>query len=210
MRPFPAAWLVLLMTTALALAPPPSHAGPPPLTDDRLGIGTAPLLLLSRADVRGEIGLDANQVADADRTLSALYEQALALKGKNGPEERKRKQAIDEAGELWLQTKLSDTQRKRFSQIDLQWEGASALIKRPVVADHLGLTAEQHARLAEAIAARDRNRTAGVDLWECERQLFEQTRLVLTVEQRQRWRAMLGPPFAFTRQSAQRPTEPPR
>ena len=182
---------------------------PPPLTDDRLGIGTAPLLLLSRPDVRAEVGLDASQAAEADHTLNELYQQALALKGQQGQEERNRKRAIDEAGELWLQTRLTEAQRKRFSQLDLQWEGASALIKRPVVADHLHLTPEQHARLSEAIAARNRRRAAGADLWECERQLFEQTRALLNTEQRQRWRAMLGPPFAFTRQPANRPTQPP-
>jgi hypothetical protein len=206
MRPLPAA---LLLFTAIALEPTPSRAGPPPLTDDRLGIGTAPLLLLSRPDVRAEVGLDASQAADADGTLNELYQQALALKGQHGQEERNRKRAIDEAGELWLQTRLTEVQRKRFSQLDLQWEGASALIKRPVVADHLRLTPEQHALLSEAIAARDRRRATGADHWECERQLFVQTRALLTTEQRQRWRAMLGPPFAFTRQPTDHPTQQP-
>jgi hypothetical protein len=209
MRPFPAARLLLLLATVTALAPSPSRAGPPPLTDDRRWIGTAPLLLLSRPDVRAEIGLDATQAADADRTLDELYQQALALKGRQGQEELNRKRAIDEAGELWLQNKLSEAQRKRFSQLDLQWEGASALIKRPVLVDHLHLTAEQHARLSEAIVTRNRNRAAGADLWECERQLLEQARAILTPEQSRRWFAMLGPRFAFTRQPANHATPQP-
>ncbi len=210
MRPFPAARLVLLLSTAIAFDPTPSRAGPPPLTDDRLGIGTAPLLLLSRPDVRAEIGLDASQAADADRTLNELYQQALALKGQHGQEERNRKRAIDEAGENWLQNALTEPQRKRFSQLDLQWEGASAIIKRPVIADHLRLTPEQHALLSKAIAARDGRRAAGADHWDNERQLFVQTRALLTTEQQQRWRAMLGPPFAFTRQPADPPVQQPR
>ena len=79
-RPFSALRLALLMTTAIALDPTPGRAGPPPLTDERRWIGTAPLLLLSRPDVRAEVGLDATQAADADRALHELYEQALALK----------------------------------------------------------------------------------------------------------------------------------
>ena len=133
----------------------------------------------------------------------------MALKGQHGQEGHNRKRAIDEAGEHWLQTRLTEAQRKRFSQLDLQWEGASALIKRPVIADHLRLTPEQHALLSEAIAARDRRRAAGADHWEYERQLFEQTRALLTTEQQQRWRAMLGPPFAFTRQPANPPVQQP-
>jgi hypothetical protein len=209
MRRFPAARLLMFLSIALARDPASSRAGPPPLTDDRLGIGTAPLLLLSRSDVRAEVGLDASQAADADRTLNELYQQALALKGQHGQEERNRKRAIDEAGEQWLQTKLTEAQRKRFSQLDLQWEGASALIKRPVLTDHLRLTPEQHARLSEAIAARDRRRASGADHWQCERELFLQTRAMLTTEQRQRWRAMLGPPFSFTRQPADAPAVQP-
>jgi hypothetical protein len=193
---------LLLLIEGLAFGPVLGLAGPPPLTDERLGIRTAPLLLLSRPDVRAEIHLDSAQAADADRTLGELYQQALTLKGKHGTDVEARKRSIDLAGEQWLQTKLSETQRKRFSQIELQWEGPSALIHRPIIADTLGLSDEQRARLSQAIAARTRRRDLGADRWECERELFEQTRAVLTREQRQRWRAMLGPPFAFTRQAA--------
>ena len=149
-------------------------------------------------------------MADADRTLNELYQQALALKGQQGQEGRNRKRAIDEASDHWLQTRLTEAQRKRFAQLDLQWEGASAVIKRPVVADHLHLTTEQQTRLSEAVAARNRRRDAGDDLWDCERQLFEQTRAVLTPEQKQGWFAMLGTPFAFTRQPAPQMTQQPR
>jgi hypothetical protein len=189
----------LLLCEAFGLLPALGLASPPQLSDDRLGVRTAPLLLLSRPDVRAELRLDAAQSAEADKALAELYEQALALKGHRGPDADNRKRAIDLAGEQWLESKLSETQRKRFSQIELQWEGPSALIHRPMISEALGLSAEQRARLSEAIAVRDRQRDVGADLWECERRLFEQARALLTSEQRQRWRAMLGPPFAFTR-----------
>jgi hypothetical protein len=193
---------LLLLVDALALAPAPGLAGPPQLTDERLGIPTAPLLLLSRADVRAELRLSPAQTADADKALGELYEQARALKGQRGHDVDSRKRAIDLSGEHWLESKLSETQRKRFSQIELQWVGPSALFHRPIIADALGLSNEQRARLSEAIAVRNRQRDLGVDLRECERRLFEQTKALLTSEQTQRWRAMLGPPVTFTRRAA--------
>jgi hypothetical protein len=201
---------VLLIATLLLFAPALAAAGPPPLTDDRLGIRTAPLLLLSRPDVRAELQLDNAQSADAERVLGDLYQQALALKGQHGSEVSNRKRAIDEAGQRWLQTRLSAAQQKRFSQIDLQWEGPAALVHRPIIADALGLTEPQRERLAEAINERDRGRSQGIDLWECERRFFEQTKAMLTADQMRRWRTMLGPPFTFVRQPGQRKPDPPQ
>jgi hypothetical protein len=196
-----AAWLTfwLMAGASTASIPASSLAGPPPLTNDRLGIRTAPLLLLSRPDVRAEVGLDAAQAADADRALQELYDQAAALRGKRGAEMNDKKRAIDEAEQRWLETRLSEAQRKRLIQLDLQWEGPSALIHRPVLADHLSLTNEQRAALTEAVAVRNRRRSEGADLVECERQLFETARGLLTAQQQQQWRAMLGPLFPFTR-----------
>jgi hypothetical protein len=191
------------LIAALTLGPVQGVAGPPQPGDERLGIPTAPLLLLSRPDVRAEIGLDAIQAADADKTVGELYQQALALKGQRGPDVENRKRDVDLAGERWLESRLTESQRKRFSQIELQWEGPAALIHRPIIADALGLSTEQRARLAEAVAARDRRRDLGADRWECESQLFEQTKALLTSEQSRRWRAMLGPPFAFRRQAVE-------
>jgi hypothetical protein len=210
MRPVPAARLVLLFLPLLfadAILPRPGFAGPPALPDDQLGIRHAPLLLLSRPDVRADLGLDAGQAGDAERALTELYLRATALKGKTGPEVLAGRRAIDEAEEEWLKTRLSDAQRKRLIEIDLQWEGPSALISRPIVADHIGLTAEQRAGLAEGIAERNRRRAQGGDLRESEYQLFQHARTILTPEQRERWKAMLG--RSFTLQPAGSPAPAP-
>jgi hypothetical protein len=165
------------------------------LPDSRLGIRTAPLLLLSRSDVRADVRLDAEQTADAERTLEKLYLQAEALKGKSGREALTGRRAIDQEMEHWLRNRLSEPQQKRLLEIDLQWEGPSALISRPVLGDHLRLTPEQRTRLGEAVAECNRRRQEGTHWLECERTLFQQTRDLLTPEQLRSWKAMLGPPF---------------
>jgi hypothetical protein len=165
------------------------------LPDSRLGIRTAPLLLLSRPDVRADVGLDAAQIAEAERALEELYAQAAALKGKSGPEALARKKSIDEAEQQWLQTRLTEAQRKRLIEIDLQWEGPSALIHRPVLADHLHLTPEQRTGLGAAVARCRQRRQQGGDVRQCEGKLFDEARALLTPEQLDRWRAMLGRPL---------------
>jgi len=129
--------------------------------------------------------------------LSELYHRAGALRGKTGPEALAGRRAIDEAQEQWLKTHLSEAQRKRLIEIDLQWEGPSALIRRPVVADHIGLTPEQRTALVQAIAQRDHQRSQGGDLWESEKQLAQKVLSLLTHEQSERWRAMLGRHFSL-------------
>jgi hypothetical protein len=210
-RLVPAAQLALsclCLSLATAILPGPAFAGPPSLPDNRLGLRQAPLLLLSRPDVRADVGLDPSQAADAERAMTELYLKALALKGKSGPEVLAGRSAIDEAEEEWLKKRLSEAQRKRLVEIDLQWEGPSALISRPVVADHIGLTPDQRARLTEAIKAFRRQIAQGGDARESMPQLTQQTLALLTSAQRERWFAMLGhhfsPQLADTRTAAPR------
>jgi hypothetical protein len=206
MRPVPAARLVLAALTlflAGASLPRPGFAGPPPLPDYCLGMRIVPLLLLSRPDVRADVGLDEAQAADAERVMTELYLRAIALRGKkNDPEVLAARAAIDEAEERWLKSRLTDAQRKRLIEIDLQWEGPSALISRPIVADHVGLTPEQRASLTQAVADYHRRLPPAVrirsqmgDLLEGVNQLAQQARAQLTPEQRERWFAMLGRRF---------------
>jgi hypothetical protein len=212
-RPVPAARPAILLLAAVAASLPlslsrPCLGGPPPLPDDRLGVRTAPLFLLSRLDVRAAVALDENQTREAEKELNRLFGQAVALRGKSGPEIEAGRKAIDAAEEQWLKTWLNESQRKRLVQVDLQWEGFSALTSRPVIADHLALTAEQRDGLARAIAERDRRRKEGADHRTSESQLAQQALQILTPEQRGLWRNMLGDPFtpqiASTRASAPR------
>jgi hypothetical protein len=192
--PTPFAACVPIVLLALVPTSVPGGQGPP-LPDSRLGVRTAPLLLLSRPDVRDDLGLSSEQALSAERTITELYVQAAALRGQPDDSALAARRAIDEAQRRWLQAQLTPEQQVRLAQVDLQWEGPSALMTRPVIAETLGLSDEQRKTLAAAIARRNHLRAEGKGRPEDERQLAEQTLTTLSAEQRQRWRAMLGRPF---------------
>ncbi|HEX8200611.1 MAG TPA: hypothetical protein VF590_08995 [Isosphaeraceae bacterium] len=208
--PTHALFVACLPVVLLATVPTPSRGGEgqPPLPDSRLGVRTAPLLLLSRPDVRDDLGLSSEQALSAERTMTELYVRATALRGQPDGSALAARRAIDEAQRRWLQAQLTPEQQARLAQIDLQWEGPSALLTRPVVAETLGLTTEQRQVLSTAIARRNHLRAQGQVRPQDERQLAEEALATLSAEQRQRWRAMLGPPFAVRLAAA--PAEPPR
>src|SRR5262249_11908068 len=126
--------------------------GQAPLPDSRFGTRTAPLLLLSRPDVRADLGLGPKQVEESDQAIGALYARAAALKGKTGPEVIKAREQIDAEEQHWLKKHLTEPQYARLHQIDLQWEGATALITRRAVASRLKLHASQVEALRHAAA----------------------------------------------------------
>jgi hypothetical protein len=184
-----AAFLVHLISFARA------NAGEPEYPASRLGVRTAPLLLLSRPDVRAELALSPEQVASAERTMSDLYVRGAALKGKRGPEIVAARLAIDEAQQRWIDTQLTDDQRTRLIQIDLQWEGPAALTTRPTLAESLALTPVQRHAIVQAVAERDSKKSQGQYQPADERKLAEATLAVLSAQQKALWRAMLGKPF---------------
>lgn len=181
---------------ALAAAALIAAAGPADdhvLPDGALGTRVAPMLLLSRPDVRTDLGLDPAQVESARATLADLWSRAKGLQGRgDGPEVVARRRAIDEIQWRWLDTHLADEQRRRLYQIDLQWEGELALLRAEVV-EALGLTADQAAGLRRAAVARVPAAHAG------------RLEAALTTDQRDRWREMLGPRLAVVESPAGRP-----
>jgi len=195
---------VLLVTIGGAAA---GEAGSSPLPDDRLGIRTAPLLLLSRPDVRADLRLDAPQTESAERVITELHARAEALKGKSGPQAVADRKAIDEAQRLWFEAHLTAHQQNRLLQIDLQWEGPSALVNRPLVAEMLNLTPEQRATLKQAVAQRDAARASHTHTPAHEQTLAKQALSVLTSSQKERWRVMLGNPFVPQLASSKKPDQ---
>lgn len=185
-----------LLSLAVLLTPLVALGDGPTLPTSRLGTRVMPLLLLSRSDVRADLKLSAEQATQADREIRELYHQAEGLKNKaDAPQIIAARAAIDARGRQWIETQLSVTQRARLTQIVLQWEGPEALVKRPVVADLLNLSDAQRQALAQAVARRDTLRAQGKRRIEDERVLAEQSLSVLTVTQREKWQAMLGPVF---------------
>ncbi len=113
----------LLLSMAFAHSPNCAGAEGEPLPDNRLGIRTAPLLLLSRRDVQTDLQLSPPQAEAAEVAIRDLYVKANGLRGLKGDKVIAERRAIDEQQRQWIETNLSETQRKRIVQIDLQWEG---------------------------------------------------------------------------------------
>lgn len=186
-----------VLLTALATGHGTVRATDAPLPDSRLGIRTAPLLLLSRPDVRHDLGLSVEQQAEADRAIRSLYAEAAALRGKPDAEALPARRAVDAMQVRWLAEHLTAEQQSRLEQIDLQWEGPSALITRPSVAQILSLTEPQRSALAQAVAARHRLRVEGGNPIDDERRLAEQAMEILRPEQKELWNELLGRPMVF-------------
>ena len=168
----------------------------PPLPDRRLGQRTMPLLLLSRADVRADLGLTAEQTKSASKAVRAFYVQAAPLRGRpNTPETIHERRLVDEAAFSWIDSRLTPEQKGRLVEIDLQWEGPSALVSRSVLSRELHLSAEQIATMKTAVARRDVLRAQGEQ--KADQILMEVAIACLSEAQLANWRGMLGRPFTL-------------
>jgi hypothetical protein len=180
----------------LTLAVSPAIAGGGPF-EGRVGTPIAPILLLVRSDVRAELRLDETQAADLERAIADLQAKAMPLRGRNDAESNRARAEIDRASRRWLVEHLSDAQQTRLAQLDLQWEGPSALLTRPIVAESIRLSDDQRARLGRAIDERNTKRKGGPAVATDEVALFRATLAILTDDQKANWRAMLGPIAPF-------------
>ena len=192
----------VLVGLSLFLGPAKARADGPATTsehaalpDERLGIRTAPLLLLSRPDVRADLGLSPEQGDKAESAIADLYVRAASIRGKKGSQAVAARRAIDEAQAVWFKGNLTAAQLVRLTQIDLQWEGPTALISRPVVADSLALTTDQRAALAKAVDERNAARALPRSSRADEEKLAKTALSLLDPTQKERWRSMLGNPF---------------
>lgn len=183
--------------------PPPAPALNTPtqafsLSNDRLGTRTAPLLLLTRPEIQADLKLTPEQVASANAAVAELHQRAEGLRGLgNGQEAAVARRAIDEAQQGWLAGNLSEEQQSRLLQIDLQWEGPSALVSRASIVEVVGLDNRQIAALkARLIASRDDPATQGNPLARARAQL-QHVQEILDQNQQSRWLSLLGRPLTF-------------
>jgi hypothetical protein len=213
-----ALWLVGPAAHAADPAPPPAAAAPAPataqafrLSDARLGTRTAPLLLLSRPEIQADLKLSAQQAAAAQGAIADLHRQAEALRGRgDGQDAAAARRAIDEAQQRFLASNLSEDQQARLLQIDLQWEGPSALASRPSVIETVGLDDRQVAALRARLLAAMRDPAASRDPLDRARQALLHAREILSEDQQARWLSLLGRPLAFATAAAVAPGPPPR
>lgn len=167
------------------------------LPDSGLGMRTAPLLLLTRPEIRADLALDAAHTASVQKTVAELRAKAASLRNQaSGPGLIAARREIDLAMQRWLETELNDTQRSRLAQLDLQWEGPAALVSRPVVGETLAITPAQKRSLLTILQTHAKAGPEGDPRW------GERALAVLTPDQAHRWKAMLGRPLQIQRATA--------
>ncbi|MDW8107340.1 MAG: Spy/CpxP family protein refolding chaperone [Armatimonadota bacterium] len=200
---------VALVGVALAQA----GAGQPP-RPEREGFGFGgrmarwgmAAMLLERADVQRELNLteqQRNQIRQMREAMRAAREELRNLP----PEERR--QRMQELRQKYDPVNvLTDAQKKRLRELELQAIGPMAFLN-PEVADELKLTQEQRSRLQAIVneffsQMRQQFQAGGFGQGQAAQQLqqareqMEQRMLqVLTPQQRQQWQQMQGKPFQF-------------
>jgi hypothetical protein len=189
---------VLVLILVLAGAGLEPRTGEVQVPDERFGCRTAPILLLTRPDVQSELQLDQRQVASAKAAIARLLPRAWNLKGKKGVSVAQERRSIDLEMDRWLTDSLSETQRARLLQVNLQWEGAAALM-RDHVASHLKLSNDQRGAIKRLVAQleetrRSRGTLTPVEIGRC----TAQAEAVLSHAQNVDWIFLLGPPCRFT------------
>jgi hypothetical protein len=194
------AWTVvpaLLVFAGGLLASSAPAFGAEPL-DERLGIRTAPIFLLSRSDVQADLRMSPTQTAECQRDGAALYRKALGLKGKTGPAMAAARREIDEEMGQWLVDHLTPPQLDRLDQLDMQWEGPSAMLSRLFLTESLNLTADQRQKLSRCLAESHAQRARQLWTYDDHHRLNRQALGILTERQRHLWVRILGEPCMFT------------
>jgi len=181
--------------------------------------------LLKRADVRNELGIDANQEEALAKVLS---ESAMPIVvrpvvqyrdiSKLSIEERKQwqaeinRQAAKDAAFIMNERRreveeiLRPDQRKRLTEIDLQWRGILALVDRGL-SNKLGIL-PSHCQVIQQIVAEFKVKRLGLlsvedraDLYQKRQVLLGETEQkilsVLSDEEKRRWSQTIGRPFRF-------------
>jgi len=211
--------MLALVSTALAQ---PSPGGPGgrrgmgPGMGFGFGMGSG-FGLLMMPEVQREIGLTQQQLQQIQQLMMQQREQMREMMQQMGaatPEQRQ--QLMQQAMRGWEEEMgkiLQPNQKARLRELQLQAEGASALM-RPDVAKELNLTDEQKGKINN-IMQQYRQRQA--QLWQpggdpnadrqarfqqmqqLRQQMDKELLEVLTPEQQEQWKKMLGKPFQFPR-----------
>jgi hypothetical protein len=203
-RRFFAVVRVFLVAAVLFASPKAARCSEP--LDDRLGVPTVPIFLLLRSDIQKDLELEPAQVAEVNRAAAVLQTKALSLKGKKGPGLLAARKEIDAEERNWMNTHLNPKQRERLAQVDLQWEGASALVNRPIVAEFLGINSEKQTEVARVVSEGAAIRArAGRLTYEEHIEVTRKAIALLSEKQRQQWAHVLGPPCRFVIAKTSRP-----
>ncbi|WP_422926911.1 hypothetical protein [Singulisphaera sp. PoT] len=167
----------------------------PVLPNSHLGHRTAPILLLTRADVRAELGLTPELAQECNQLCERLHRKVRSLAGRTDAAVLEARKAIDLEQQQWLKTHLNEKQIERLVQIDLQWEGPSSIYSRPIVVETLGLTTEQREALKLVVQDWQAKRRANTSIPIDTKAYWGQVLAILSEPQREVWAEMLGKSF---------------
>jgi hypothetical protein len=178
--------------------------------------------LLKRTDVQNELGIDANQKEALAKVLSGSNAPAIVRTypdmSRLSDEERKQwqaeinRQANKDVAFLMNEHRrevegvLSPDQRKRLTELDLQWRGILALVDQSL-SDELGILPSHYKVIEQIVNAfevkrinlsfvrprEDRYQKRQVLLRETEQKVLA----VLSDEEKRRWTQVIGKPFKF-------------
>ena len=173
--------------------PGPALAGGWTLPDESRGHRVAPLLLLSRPDVRDDLQLPAAMAAEVDRAIDDLHRKAAALKGQTGEAAVDGRRAVDEGQRAWLESHLTPDQRRPAGP-------ARPPLGRPRRHGHPPdrRRGPRPLRRAAGRPGQGRRRLQGpprARASDAEQHLAAQALAVLSDGQKLRWERMLGRPF---------------
>ncbi|ODT98823.1 MAG: hypothetical protein ABS79_05285 [Planctomycetes bacterium SCN 63-9] len=155
------------------------------------------ILLLTRPEIQQELQLTPKLISEAKTLGSELQRRATALHGQSGPGVLTARRVIDEHQTQWLSEHLSPTQLERLQQLDLQWEGPTACVSRPIIADYLRLSAEQRASITQLIANRESIRKQQGRPAETEEAFARSILHKLSRPQQEQWNELQGRPIRF-------------
>jgi hypothetical protein len=163
----------------------------------RLGVRTNPIFLLTRSDIQADLRLNSEQVTECQRAAREFQRRASRLIGRKDPAVVAARREIDGALTDWLGEHLSPQQLGRLDQVDIQWEGAAAMLSRPFLKEGLNLTDEQKKKVGACIALGNAPRARGV--WSYDDHINEIRKAIAILDDRQQklWIDVLGPACAF-------------
>ena len=173
----------------------PARGGEP--LDDRLGMRTVPIFLLTRSDVQADLRLDSQQIVECHRAARAFQRMASRLIGRKDPTVVAARGEIDEAMTQWLSKHLSPQQLGRLDQIDMQWEGAAAMLSRPFLNEGLNLAEEQKKKVRECISEGTAQRARGILTYNDHIKQTRSASAILDARQSELWVHVLGRPCLF-------------
>lgn len=211
--------VLALVSTALAQ---PGPGGPGGRRGMGPGMGFGPGMgggfgLLMIPDVQKELGITEQQMQQIQQLMMQQREQMQVLMQQMRdatPEQRQ--QLMQQAMQKWdegIGKILQPAQKTRLRELQLQAEGASALM-RPDVAKELNLSEEQKKKISDIaqqyrqkqVQLFQQGRGPDVDrqalfqqMQQLRQQMDKELLAVLTTQQMDQWKKMQGKPFQFPR-----------